>query len=296
MSKAKYISLILLTTFIMGIAFPIGKVGLDYAPPFLLMGIRYVLAGGLLALLVIGKPLPRGKQWLQVSIIGLLQSAGVMGCVYYSMRWITSGESAILTFMNPLLVIILGTMAAGASYRARVWMGVGIGFVGVFVTFGSHLDLQPGTYIAFAGALCFSIATLLVKRWGHAFTMEVLTAYQMLAGGIGLLVLSGISEHPRFIVSATSVSVLLILVLFCSIIQFSAWYYLLRHGDPGTTSSFLFLAPLFGVLSSWLLLGEQVTVYVGLGGALICVGVFLVNWQGQARSGHTPVTPAIARE
>lgn len=295
MSKSKYAVLILLTTFIMGIAFPIGKIGLDYAPPFLLMGMRYVLAGGLLALLVIGKPLPRGRQWLQVSTIGLLQSAGVMGCVYYSMRWITSGESAILTFMNPLLVIILGTIVAGASYRARVWTGVGIGFVGVFVTFGSHLDLQPGTYIAFAGALCFAFATLLVKRWGHAFSMEVLTAYQMLAGGLGLLVLSGISEHPRFIVSTTSVTVLLFLVVFCSIVQFSAWYYLLRHGDPGTTSSFLFLAPLFGVLSSWLLLGEQVTGYVGLGGALICAGVFLVNWRGQAGSAGAR-TRAIARE
>jgi EamA-like transporter family. len=90
-NKFQYIVLVLLTTFLMGIAFPLGKIGLAYAPPFFLMGIRYLLAGGLLALIVIRKPLPSsGRKWLQVSIIGLLQTTAVMSCVYYSMHWITS--------------------------------------------------------------------------------------------------------------------------------------------------------------------------------------------------------------
>jgi drug/metabolite transporter (DMT)-like permease len=68
MNKFQYICLVLITTILMGIAFPIGKIGLSYAPPFFLMGIRYILAGGLQALMVRKKPLPYGyKQWLQVS-------------------------------------------------------------------------------------------------------------------------------------------------------------------------------------------------------------------------------------
>jgi drug/metabolite transporter (DMT)-like permease len=283
-NKFQYISLVFMTTILMGIAFPIGKIGLAYAPPFFLMGVRYILAGGLLALIVMRKPLPSGgKQWLQVWIIGLLQSAGVMGCVYYSMRWITSSESAILTFVSPLLVIIFGTMFTRSVYRARQWMGVAIGFVGVFLTFGSHMYINPGTFISFMGAVCFATATLLIKRWGHAFNMEVLSAYQMLVGGIGLLILSSITEHPYFIFTVTSITVVLCLVILCSIVQFSVWFYLLQKGDPGKTSSFLFLAPMFGVLSSWLLLGEQVKWYVGLGGAFICGGVFLVNWEGKGK-------------
>ncbi|WP_331459300.1 DMT family transporter [Paenibacillus sp. FJAT-27812] len=132
MNKYKYMSLIVVTTLLMGIAFPIGKIGLNYAPPFFLMGLRYVLAGGLLALIVAKRPRPRGrKQWLQAVVIGLFQTAAVMGCVYYSMYWITSSESAIITSISPLIVIIIATLFAGAIYSRRQWLGVVLGFIGV---------------------------------------------------------------------------------------------------------------------------------------------------------------------
>jgi drug/metabolite transporter (DMT)-like permease len=296
MNKVKYIGLVVFTTFLMGVAFPVGKIGLSYSSPFFLMGIRFVLAGGLLAVIVARKPRPRGgKQWLQAAAVGLFQSAGVMGCAYYSMRWITSGESSIITCTNPLLVIVLGTLLTGAVYRGRQWLGVAVGFVGVAFTFGLHMGIQPGTFISFAGAVCFATATLLIKRWGPAFDMTVLAAYQMLAGGMALLILSAITEHPYFTFTGTSVTILLWLAVMGSIVQFSIWFYLLRNGDPAKTSAFLFLAPLFGVLSSWLLLGEQIQWYVGVGGAFICVGIFLVNWEGKAGS-NVRITNKMALE
>jgi drug/metabolite transporter (DMT)-like permease len=288
MNKFKYIGLVVLTTLLMGIAFPVGKIGLSFAPPFFLMGIRFLLAGGLLAVIVAKKPRPRGgKQWLQAAAVGLFQSAGALGCAYYSMRWITSGESSIITSTNPLLVIVLGTLLTGAAYRGRQWLGVAVGFVGVVFTFGLHMGIQPGTFISFAGAVCFATATLLIKRWGPAFDMTVLAAYQMLAGGIALLILSAITEHPYFTFTSTSVMVVLWLAVMCSIIQFSVWFYLLRNGDPAKTSAFLFLVPLFGVLSSWLLLGEKVEWYVGVGGVFICLGIFLINWVEKTGSNVT---------
>ncbi|WP_248926110.1 DMT family transporter [Paenibacillus hamazuiensis] len=282
MNQIKYFSLVLLTTLIMGVAFPVGKIGMAYAPPFLLMGTRFVLAGGLLVMIVAGKPRPQGVRWLQAALIGVLQSACVMGCAYYSMHWITSGESAIITFTNPLLVIVLGTIFTGAVYRIRQWIGVAVGIVGVAFSFGFNLGLQPGTFIGFAGALSFSTATLLIKRWGPAFDMNVLAAYQMLFGGIALFIVSAFTEHPYFAFNGVSVTVLLWLAIVSSIVQFSLWFYLLRSGDPAKTSAFLFLAPLFGVLSSWLLLGEKIEWFVGVGGALICAGIFLVNWERKA--------------
>ncbi|NBD23278.1 DMT family transporter [Paenibacillus glycinis] len=290
MNKFTYIGLVLGTTLIMGLAFPVGKIGLTYAPPFFLMGLRFTLAGALLAVIarMIGKPRPRGRnQWLQASAIGLFQSAGVMGCAYYSMRWITSGESSIITCTNPLIVILLSTVFGGAAYRGRQWLGVAVGIVGVAFSFGLHLGLQPGTFIGLAGAFSFAAATLLIKRWGAGFDMTALAAYQMLAGGMMLLVLSLMTEHPYFAFTGTSVLVTLWLALVCSIVQFMLWFYLLRRGDPAKTSSFLFLVPVFGVISSWLLLGERVQWYVGVGGAFICAGIFLVNWEGKGRPART---------
>lgn len=278
MKPLKYTLLILVTTLIMGTSFPVGKIGMMYAPPFLLMGLRYILAGALLAWLIRKRPMPVGwKQWMQIAVIGLFQSAGVMGCAYYSMNWISSGESAIITFTNPLLVIILSAALYGVSYRFSQWTGVVLGFVGVALTFGFHLSLSPGTWIGFGGAVSFAVSTLLIKRWGAAHDTFVLTAYQMLAGGAVLLLLSVFTEQPRFIVNTTSIVVLVWLTIFCSIIQFTLWFYLLQNTDPAKTSSFLFLAPLFGLLSSFVLLEEHVGWIVGAGGVMICLGIFLVN-------------------
>ncbi|MEF3301971.1 DMT family transporter [Paenibacillus sp. GYB003] len=285
MSKMKYTALLLFTTMLMGVAFPVGKIGLAYAPPFLLTGIRFVLAGGLLAALTAKKPQPRGaKQWARAATVGLIQSAGVMGCCYYSMHWITSGESSIITCTNPLLVVVLGTLFAGTVYRASQWLGVAIGFVGVAVTFGFHMTLNPGTFIGFAGALCFAAATLLVKRWGPSFDTTVLAAYQMLAGGAALLVLSAFTEPFSFVLTPLSVTIVVWLAVMCSVVQFAAWFYLLSNGDPAKTSAFLFLVPLFGVAFSWLLLGETVAWYVGVGGLFICAGIVLVNWERRPKA------------
>lgn len=284
MNIYKYTGLLLLTTFLMGTAYPAAKLGMMHTTPLMLMGIRFLLAGGLLALLSANKPQPKGaKSWLQLLLLGLFQSVGVMGFTAYSMRWITSGESAIISSTSPLMLILWGALM-GTAYRVRQWVGVVIGFAGVVITFGMNLSINPGTVFALAGAVSFTVATLIINRIGPAFDKRVLAAYQMLLGGVMLLIFSFAGEHPSFELNLSSASVVIWLVIFCSIIQFTIWFYLLSHSDPGKTSSFLFLVPIFSVICSWLLLGEQITWYVYVGGALTCVGVFLVNWQGSSNS------------
>ncbi|MNM72634.1 putative inner membrane transporter YedA [compost metagenome] len=281
MRTYKYTGLLLLTTFLMGTAYPVAKLGMVYTTPLMLMGLRFLFAGGLLALFSAKKPQPQGvKSWRQILLLGLFQSVGVMGFTAYSMRWITSGESAIISSTSPLMLILWGALM-GTAYRVRQWFGVAIGFIGVMITFGLHMSLDPGMVFAFAGAVCFTVATLLINRFGPAFDKSVLAAYQMLAGGVMLLTLSLIGEKPVFDLNVTSGLVVVWMVLFCSIVQFTLWFYLLSHSDPGKTSSFLFLVPIFSVLCSWLLLGEHIDWYVYVGGALTCAGVFLVNWQAK---------------
>lgn len=293
MTKTKYFMLLLFTTMIMGSSFPIGKIGMAYAPPFLLMGIRFTLAGALLAAFTARRKKPEGAQWLQAALIGLLQSAGVMGCAYYSMFWITAAESSILTSIAPLIVIVLSALTRGAKYGMLQWVGAAIGFAGVVISFGAELGLSPGTPIGLAGALLFALSTMLVKEWGAKFDSLVLAAYQMLAGGMALFFISGWTEKSYFVWSAASVIDVLWLAIISSIVQFGVWFYLLRNSDPARASAFLFLVPLFGVLSSWVLLGEHIAWYAGVGGALIGAGIYLVNRAGRASSGNIAKRTAI---
>ncbi|MGG1659122.1 DMT family transporter [Brevibacillus sp. NRS-1366] len=271
--------LVVITTSLMGSSFAVGKIGLNYVSPLLLVGLRFTLAGLIMAIWVWKKPLPKSlRDWGRVCLVGFLQTAAVMGCIFLSLRTITAGESSILTFMNPLLVVIWGTLFLGASYRFSQWAGVLIGLFGVFITLGFHLQWEIGTLFGIGSAVSWSLATILIKKWGVRFNVWVMTAYQMLFGGILLLFMGVTLETPKLIITPTSIIIVLWLAIMASIVQFATWFYLLNQGDPGRTSAFLFLAPFFGVLSGWVLLGEVVKWHVYAGGLLIFAGIFLVNW------------------
>lgn len=284
MNPALFAVLVIVTTSLMGSSFAVGKLGLAYFSPLLLVGFRFTIAGLLMAWWVRKKPLPSSLgEWAKIGLIGFLQTAAVMGCIFLSLRTITAGESSILTFMNPLLVVIWGTVFLGMKYRFAQWAGVILGIVGVFITLGSHLQWETGTLFGIGSAVSWSIATLLVKKWGARFNVWVMTAYQMLIGGLLLLAMGVTLEVPKMVLTPASIAIVLWLAIMASIVQFATWFYLLNQGDPGRTSAFLFLAPFFGVLSGWLLLGEIVQWHVYAGGLLIFAGIFLVNWTFSAK-------------
>lgn len=140
-NRAVFGLLVMVTTALMGSSFAVGKIDMRYISPLLLAGLRFILAGSLLAFVVMRRPLPsKLGDWIRIALIGLLQTAGVMGCIFLSMRTISAGESAILTFVNPLLVIVLGTAFAGLKYRLIQWVGVIAGFFGVFISLGATTD------------------------------------------------------------------------------------------------------------------------------------------------------------
>ncbi len=284
MNKFTYSFLVILTTSLMGSAFAIGKIGLDYASPIMLVALRFTIAGVFMGIIVylLKRPHPKDfRSWGKIFMIGAFQTAGVMGCIFVSLKTITAGESSILTFMNPLLVVIFGTIFLKHHYRKLQWFGVSIGFIGVFITFGAHLSIKTGTILGFGSAISWAIGTLLIKTWGMKIDVWVLTAYQMLFGGLILFISSFFLETVFFIPNLSSITILLWLAIMASVIQFAIWFYLLQTGDPGKTSAFLFLAPFFGVLSGALLLNETIHWYVMLGGGFIFIGIFFANWMPQ---------------
>lgn len=280
MKRFYFFTLVILTTALMGSSFAIGKIGLAYASPLLLAGLRFFLAGSIMLVIVLmqKRKHPRTmKNWGRVLLIGSLQTAGVMGCIFLSLRTITASESSILTFMNPLLVIVFGTILMGHRYRWYQWGGVVLGFIGVGITLGGINDFRIGLVFGAFSAVFWAVSTLLVNRWGGQFNTWVLSAYQMLFGGVILLLFSIVLEEPFFHVTRQSVFILLWLSIMSSIVQFAVWYFLLQNGDPGKTSAYLFLAPFFGVLTGFFLLDEPISSSLIAGGSLILVGIYLVN-------------------
>ena len=144
MKNYQFIALLVVTTFLMGSSFAIVKLGLPYASPLLLAALRFILAGIIMAIVVIilkrPHPITR-REWFKLCMIGLFQTAGVMGCIFLSLRTITASESSILTFTNPLLVVIFATIFMKVRYRFYQWIGVLFGLIGVMITMGAQVDL-----------------------------------------------------------------------------------------------------------------------------------------------------------
>jgi drug/metabolite transporter (DMT)-like permease len=279
MNRIVYFALILVSTALMGSSFAVGKITLEYISPLLLVGLRFTLAGALMAIITVKRRRPDNlADWGRIVIVGFFQTTTVMGSIFLSMRTVSASESSILTFSNPLFVVLFGTIFLSMRYRLLQWIGVVAGFFGVYIALGMKMHLQSGTWIGLVGAVSWAVATLMVNRWRERFDVWVLTAYQMLSGGTIMLVLSFALEKPKLEMNLTSVSTLLWLAVMGSIIQFAFWFYLLQHGDPAKTSAFLFLAPFFGILSGWLILGEAIEKTVIFGSLLIFVGIFLINW------------------
>ncbi|MGD6969074.1 DMT family transporter [Rossellomorea vietnamensis] len=281
MKKWVFVLLLLTTTGLMGSSFAVGKIGLEYVSPLLLVGLRFTIAGVLMAIAVklTKRPHPsQVKDWGKIALVGSLQTAGVMGCIFLSLRTITAGESSILTFTNPLLVVVFGTLFMGMKYRRLQWLGVMMGIAGVFITLGASLDVgQIGFLLGVMSSVFWASATLVMKKWGSTFDTWVMTAYQMLFGGIMLLLGSVLFEQAKIIFAPGSIGIILWLAIMASIVQFAIWFYLLKKEDPAKVSSFLFLAPLFGVLTGWLLLKEQLHLNTLIGGSIILLGIYLVN-------------------
>ncbi|MFS0574078.1 DMT family transporter [Sporosarcina sp. 179-K 3D1 HS] len=282
MNRIVFFSLVILTTFLMGSTFAIGKWGMVYASPLLLIASRFTLAGLILAVFVKGtrKPHPiKRTDWGWMAAIGFFQTTCAMGFIFLALRTVTAGETAILTFINPLLVIVFGTVCLRVRYRLQQWVGVLFGFIGVFITMGAHLEFRIGTVFGLLSAVTWAIATLLMKTKGHRYDTWVVSAYQMLFGGLFLFLASFLLEEPFFIIHTYSLLLIIWLTLAASIVQFTVWFYLLKKGDPERTSAFLFLAPFFSILSGWLILDEQLHWTIWVGGAAIFLGIFLVNWK-----------------
>ncbi|MEB3101649.1 DMT family transporter [Ferviditalea candida] len=285
MNKLLPIVLLITSTFLMGSSFVVGKWGLQYFSPLILTAYRFLIGGGLLLVVVLMKhKLPPFSLLWKAALIGALQTAGVMACIFTALKYISAGESSILTFTNPLMVLVLSSLLLKQSYHWRQWLGVLIGFAGVVIVLNGNMAINRGTWIGLASAVFWSFATLLVKVWGPRFNMWMLSALQMIFGGIILLILAFSFETIKTVWNPESLFDLLWLAVLGSTVQFTLWFMLLSRMDPSKASSYLFLAPVFGILTGVILLGEPLNATIVIGGISVFAGIFLANYRSSDSS------------
>lgn len=255
------------------------KLALVSLPPFVMAGTRSLAAGALLYawLRLRGTPAPRPEQWRNAAVIGVLMLTLANGAVVWAQGSIPSSLAALGVATTPLWVTLATGFLEGWPRRAE-WLGLAIGFAGVFLLNGDG-DLRATP--AAAGALLvaqlsWAAGAILNRRLALPHG-PMASAAQMLAGGATLLVIApiaGESIPPR--PTAGSLAALAYLVVFGSIVAFSAFNFLIRNVSPALATSNAYVNPLVAVLLGVGLAGEHLGETTLVAMAVILAGVAIV--------------------
>lgn len=265
----------------------------DEMPPLLSGGLRYLVAGllvlGFLALR--GAPLPDRRTWVLSVPIGSLMFLGGNGFVAMAERAVPSGVAALVCATMPLLVAALG-LGFGEPTSRREWAGMALGFAGVTALGASELRAAPKEGILLALApLSWALGTVIARRARLPAGLAT-PATQLATGGLVMLAAGALSgERWTAGASAGAWAAWAYLVVFGSIVGFSAYAHLVRHASAALATSYAFVNPMLALALGVLLGGERATGSALGAGALVVAGVALVV-RGKARPA---VAPAVTR-
>ena len=282
------------------------RYAVDSLPPLLSASTRFALAGLLLASYLL---LRRGRralvatrrQYANAAVVGLLLLLGGNGGVTLAEdRGLPSGLAALLVAAVPLWVVLLRMLDRDRP-AVLTLVGVAIGFVGVAVLLRPGArpeDVSAGAAVVVLGSsLLWSVGSYLATRLELPSEPLVASVTEMAAGAAGL-VLVGLLTGERLDVGAvqlSSVLALAYLVVFGSIVAFSAYSWLLGVAPVSKVSTYAYVNPVVAVLLGALLVGEDVTGTAVVGGAMTVVAVaVVVSAEGRRRRTEPLTVPADA--
>lgn len=270
------------------------KYAIDGIPPFLMGAIRFLCAGTLLYMLVWikGTAHPQKKHWLSAFIIGFLLLAMGNGGVMLAEQYVPTGAVSLMVALVPLYIILLENR--GKAPKPLTILGLILGSLGVFtlvkpanLSVSSSQELL-GLAIVMIGSMGWSIGSIYSRSAKLPNSMLQSTAMQMLCGGLSLLVLSIASGEPsRFSVqnvTMQSIFAIVYLIIFGSIIGYSAYLYLLKHVSPSKVSTYAYVNPVVAIFLGSAFLKEPITPNIIFAGLMIISAVYLINKGSSSKS------------
>jgi len=262
------------------------RIGVQELPPLLFAGIRFLIAGGIILGYAALKRLPypsRAADFKAFSIVGLLLLLGGNGLVVMAEQWVHSGIASLLVATVPLFMALIEFIFIRKERLAwKGWMGLLIGFAGVGVLVMAD-DLASavnplGALLLIIACLSWAGGSVYSKTLKPTGSVVTHIGIQMLAGGVALT-LAGLAagEASRFHLTPTGIGAMVYLIIFGSLIGYSAYIYLLQKWPAARVGTYAYVNPVIAVLLGALILGEKLTFSVLGATAVILLGVLLVQ-------------------
>ena len=273
------------------------KVAIETVPPFLMTGVRFLIAGGVLYAWSVFRPSPAPQGvsavqpsalagWRNAFVVGALLIVGGTSLVGWAELSVPSGITSLILATTPLWMVLLDGASNRRTPSRQVLAGVMVGLAGLAILIGPSL-LSPGEGVNLLGAgalvlasLTWTSGALYSRRLPHVGSPARTTGMQMIAGAVlSLLIGVAIGELDRFSlanITTTSVIAVSYLVVFGALVGFSAYLWLMRVSTPSRVATHAYVNPVVAVLLGWAVLGEAVTMRTGVAMAVIVVAVVLI--------------------
>ncbi|MGF1431302.1 EamA family transporter [Kitasatospora sp. LaBMicrA B282] len=263
------------------------RVAVETMPPLLSGATRFLLAGALLLGVLAWRLGPAAlrvtrRQFGGAALVGLLLLLGGNGLVVIAEQRIPSGLTALMIAMVPLWVVLLRLLAGdrlGGAALAGVLLG--LGGLAVLSAPGFSGSVSPGGLLLITVAsISWSLGSFLSGRLPMPANPMVASAYEMLVGGLGCLLVALAHGEANGLhlgaVSTRSWLALAYLVLVGSLVAFTAYAWLLQSAPLGLVATYAYVNPVVAVFLGWLLLSEQLSFSELLGGAIVVLAVGVV--------------------
>ncbi|MEJ2412468.1 MAG: EamA family transporter [Anaerolineales bacterium] len=274
----------LLVTIIWSSTFVIVKFGLETLGPLTIAGLRYTVgACALLPFLFLRKterkPISRSL-WLRLILIGISSYTIGNGALFWGLKFVPATTGSFLMGLIPLLVMIGGAIFLREFPTGWQILGVLISLLGSGVFFWG--GLKPGEPLGIAvlafglvGFMAFSLLGRGIARERSLDTLALTTLPLLIGGLVSVFLALGVEGVPKFTPRA------ILVVLWLALVNTSLGYLLYNHALRDLTAlemnMVMNLTPLFTALFSWLLLGERLKIYQGIGMLVMIAGVVLVQ-------------------
>lgn len=257
-------------------------------PPLLAAGSRFVVAGLVMAAVIAiaggwRRLLMTRQQLIGAALVGIALLLGGNGLVMLAERTVPSGLAALIIAVVPLWIVLL-RLTHSERVRRGTLLGVLSGFAGVALLVGSRgltgeVDTL-GMLMVIGSSASWALGSFYSRRLPLPTDPFVSTAAQMFLGGVALTVVGvAAGELPRVVpaqFAGESLAALAYLIVFGSIVAFSAYTWLLQNAPVSKVATYAYVNPVVAIFLGGLILNESITASMAIGGAMIVLGVAVV--------------------
>ena len=275
------------------------RFAIETLPPFLMLGARFLIAGTIMLLWARWRDgaVPTRRDATTGAVSGTLMLACGNGSVVWAVQRVPSGIAALIVAVVPVWMVLLDWLRPGGHRpRGAVFAGLALGIAGLLMLVGrSSFDGTAGidlvsTAVLLAGSLCWALASIYTQHVPRKTSGSVGAAVQMLAGGTVLTLTALLLREPSHMdlahASARSLGAMAYLVVFGSLVGFTAYLYMLAHTTAARAATYAYVNPVVAVLLGWLFAHEAVTARTALAAAVILVGVATITLARDDKEGR----------